>query len=275
MKTLLNLIYALLIFAAVLAVCWLLAGCNGNTVRIPEKQPSVLGQKLDNKTAEQLDNAAAAVAGATTATATNPDQNLHTEAARQELEVAAANLPTPSAEALAVANQRLTLALDAATANSQELAALYHEAKGQAVALTAEIARLKADYEAEQARLRANAEKQLRDALDAQASAAKIEREKAKQWQARMATYIGLGLVAAGGFIIYFGHRRIGGTAILLGVGFVGLGRVLIILPDWVVFTVFTVIVVAIPFIMWWTYRVGYWQKPDVKKIGDYEVNLS
>lgn len=275
MKTLLNLIYALLIFAAALAACWLLAGCNGETVRIAEKQPSVLGQKLESKTAEQLDNAAAAVAGATTATATNPDQNLHTEAARQELEVAAANLPTPSAEALAVANQRLTLALDAATANSQELAALYHEAKGQAAALTAEIARLKADYEAEQLRLQANAEKQLRDALDAQANAAKIEREKAKAWQARMATYIGLGLIAAGGLIIYFGHRRIGGSAILLGVGFVGLGRVLIILPDWVFLAIAAVLAIGIPAAMWWTYKVGYWQKPDVKKIGDYEVTLN
>lgn len=178
------------------------------------------------------------------------------EVADRELEAAEDKLPKPTAEQALAALERAYKALKA---DNQELARIYAEEKGNSRKLADALSQAQKKDVEEQAK---------RDRMAA-----------AKAGLAKMLMTVAVGFVIAGLVVMYaFKHKRI---AILCGVGagICGMGAwMMVSVPDkhivtlfWVLGISFLLALLSIPFILYWGYKVGLWQKPPTKeKKGEY-----
>ncbi len=195
----------------------------GNQSKVVDKSTDellVAKDKAYQKLADNASKAAAAAGAASTATTQNPQKNLHTQAAANELEVVKSNLGAPKPEDVAEANVRLTKALSSAAAEREAVQREYDKLVGEGKARQEALAKLngqvddlakkltdeRAKFDTELKALNAQLTQLASEAANARAEEARARRELAAGTRQKIA----LGCAAVG--------------AVLFVLGLVGLG---------------------------------------------------
>lgn len=248
----------------ILCAALLLTACNtANDQTVVDTANTPTAKNLEAKQSEQLQNAANAVATASASNESNPVKNLHTEATGAQLKVASANLPTGKIDAEWLAK---------ALSDSEKLRLEALEQVGQALTradkLQGEIDALRKQHEQDRVELMARAK------AEAEAQILKAQLDE-KRRQAKMLTWLAVGFIlgAAG---LYYTRNPMMGTFALAFAGFLfGLSQLLMVIPNWLLYSLFGALGIATLVAMWLANEKGYWSKPAALKKGDYVLEAS
>lgn len=243
---------------------FLLTACNTTeSPTVIDTANTPVAKNLDAKEAEQLQAAANAVATAQASNESNPAKNLHTEATGAQLTVASANLPAGKVDA-----EWLAKALSDSEKMRLEALADVGRALTRADKLQGEIEALRKQYEEDRIALTAQAK------ADAMAAIKKAQIEE-KQRQAKLLTWLAIAFVV-GGAALFISKNPMMGTFALAFAGFLFLlSQLLMVIPVWLLYSLFGVIGVATLVAMWLANEKGYWSKPAALKKGDYVLEAN
>ncbi len=195
----------------------------GNQSKVVDKSTDELLDAKDKayqKLADSVSKASAAAGAASAATVQNPQKNLHTQAATNELDVVKSNLGTPKPEDVAEANARLSKALSGVAAEREAVQREYDKLVGEGKVRQEELAKLndqvgdltkkltdeRTKFDNELKALNAQLAQLASEAANAKAEEARARRELAANTRQKIA----LGCAAVG--------------AVLFVLGLVGLG---------------------------------------------------